>query len=409
MEIRKLTSYEELLESAKVIATAFMHPWIEKEAKEEARRQAEGQVQGAEAWGLFSKNGKMIASVSTQLHVLAFGGQKVLAGELHMVGSLPEGRGSGNVRSLVKTILEDFRDRGCTFSLLIPFSYSFYRKFGFEVASGYLEQRVPIDQLANIPCPYEVTQLQREDEMPRLRSFADAFASSRNMAEIKGDEHWRWNGNGDYGEPNFMHAECPRYTYLLEDSDGKLHAFLRFLFTHEPNNPFVGELIVDELVYDSPQSLLGALGFLYGMRAKVSHVNLDIPDDIDLGTILPECGKIERTKGGHVMARLLDVRRALSLMPHPLEEGQYALRVTDKFMPQNSGVYQVNFTSEDTQVIKTDGQAASCDLELTEETLVMLVIGVIGLDEALYRPNTCLHGNELLLRKVFRTRAVCLR
>ena len=407
MEIRKLATYEELLESARVIDTAFLHPWNEEESAQEARAQAAGERPGCEAWGLFDDDGKMMASVSTLLRTLSFGGERVPAGELHMVGSLPEGRGGGNVRALIAAILDDFKARGCVFALLIPFSFAFYRKFGFEQATGYFEQRVPIDQLSGLPCPYRVRQLTSEDELVRLRAFADAFAASRNMAEIRPDAAWRWNGSGDYGEPDFMHQGCPRYAYLLEDEQGELHAYLRFLFTHEPANPFVGELVVDDIAYDSPEALLGALGFLYGMRAKVSHVRLDLLDDYDLGLMLPECDKVERSRGGHMMARLLDVERALALMPHPAGEGCYTLGVTDDFMPQNSGCYQVRYGEDGTTVNHTD--AADCDLELSEQTLVQLVSGLAGLDDALLRAGTCLRGNEATLRQVFCRRAVCLR
>jgi predicted acetyltransferase len=54
----------------------------------------------------------MVTSISTLRHSISFGGTAIDAGEVHMVGSLPEHRGVGGVRSLMGQILRDFRDRG---------------------------------------------------------------------------------------------------------------------------------------------------------------------------------------------------------------------------------------------------------------------------------------------------------
>lgn len=42
MEIKKLTSWQEWFESDRIIGTAFLHGWNEKEAEEKFRKQDEG-------------------------------------------------------------------------------------------------------------------------------------------------------------------------------------------------------------------------------------------------------------------------------------------------------------------------------------------------------------------------------
>lgn len=192
---------------------------------------------------------------------------------------------------------------------------------------------------------------------------------------------------------------------MLWDDAGTPHAYVTFIFVTGEKGPFVGELKVSDMVYDSPEAFRGVLGFLYRMRAKVTHVCFDLMDDLDLATILPECEDVERTLGGHVMARLLDVKRALELMPHPHVVGSYVVSVEDAFMPENTGAYRVTFGPEATQVELTSDPA---DLEVTEQTLCQLVVGRISLDDALYREGTVVRAQEGLLRQVFVRRSVSL-
>ena len=406
VQIRKLTTPEELYESERILATAFLHPWDEEEARNKSEALLHHPATGEERWGLWDDADQMVASVSTMSHTLAFGGQLVSAGEVHMVGSLPEDRGGGNVRALMASILQDFRARGDAFALLIPFSFAFYRKFGFELAARTYTQRVPIEQLAGMACDYRVTRVESERDVPVVRSLYESFARARNMADLLNEDAWKYAGNGEFGERDFLHLDDIRYTYVLWDHTDKPCAYVRFIFHTAPQNPFMGELKVCDCAYDNPQAFRGILGFLHRMRAKVSHVSFELMDEVDLATVLPECGDVECTMGGHVMARLLDVPRALELMPHPQTEGSYTLGVTDAFMPQNDARYRVSyFGGYAVQVTRTD---AAPDLQVSEETLCQLIVGRIGLEDARYREGTIVATNADTLTSVFVRRPISL-
>ena len=406
MQIKKLSTPEELYKSEHILTTAFLEPWDGQEARKKSEAILHHPSTGEERWGLCDDTGQMVASVSTMSHTLAFGGQPVSAGEVHMVGSLPEGRGGGNVRALMRKILQDFEARGDVFALLIPFSFAFYRKFGFELAARMYSQRVPIEQLANMVCDYRVTRVESERDVPVVRSLYESFARTRNMADLLNEDAWKYAGNGEFGERDFLHPNDIRYTYVFWSHKDTPHAYVRFRFQADAKNPFMGELDVCDCVYDSPQAFLGILGFLYRMRAKVSHVSFELMDDVDLATILPECDDVECTVGGHVMARLLDVPRALELMPHPQNEGSYSVGVTDAFMPQNDGTYRVAYHAG--RAVQVERTNAVPDLQVSEETLCQLVVGRIDLEDARYRKGTIVATNADTLTHVFVRRPISL-
>ena len=407
MRIQRLTTEDELFESEHVLATAFLHPWDESEAREKAQAQSAGTAPvPEESWGIFDDADRLVCSISTLRHELAFGGHSMPVGEVHMVGSLPEGRGGGNVRMLMAELLRHFKQRGDQMAVLIPFSFSFYRKFGFELAARTMTQRVPTDQLGAFGCDYMVTRVGSEKDVAVLRSLYDDFAASRNLAELRSDAAWAYKGNGEWGERDFFHLDCMRYTYVLWDEAGNAHAYVTFIFVTGDKGPFVGELKVSDLVYDSPEAFRGVLGFLYRLRAKATHVAFELMDDLDLGTLIPDCDQAVRTVGGHVMARLLDVPGVLQKMPHPASSGAYVVGVDDAFMPENSGCYRVTFEAGKAIAVERTGEEP--DITVTEETLCQLVVGRINLNDARYRVGTVLRGNEKTLAQVFVRRDVCL-
>ena len=302
-------------------------------------------------------------------------------------------------------ILRDFRASGDALAVLIPFSCAFYRKFGFEMAARTTRQRVAIEQLAGFACECRVTRVWEEDELKPVRALWDAWALTHDLAELRANDAWVWRGNGDFGAPDFMHPDRQRYTYVLWTSDNEPAAYLRFSFFHEPNMPFVGELAVSELVWSEPQDLRSALGFLYRMRAKVSHVNFELAH-VDLATILPESDRVEQQLDSHVMARLLDVEHMLRLMPQAHGTGSYVLEVSDAFMPEVAGRWQVTFA--DGRATAVERTSRTPDLIADQTTACQLILGRISLSDARYRPDVQVADNTKTLERVFVQRPVHL-
>ena len=404
MEVRKLDDSRDWLESERVIATAFLHAWDEDAARKQVESQAAGKIpRFEESWGLFDGEA-MVTSISTLRHRLSFGGESIGVGEVHMVGSIPERRGRGGVRALMGEIVRDFRSRGDALAMLIPFSCAFYRKFGFEMASRTIRQRLAIDQLGGFDCDLRVTRVWEEKDLCAVRSLWDAFAVSHDLAELRDDAAWAWRGNDDFGEPDFFHPERTRYTYVVWSGDEPC-AYVRFAFFHEPDMPFVGELDVCELVWNSPAALRATLGFIYRMRAKVTHVNFSLAG-VELATLVPESDKAEQQVESHVMARLLDPEQLLRLMPHPHGSGSYVLQVEDEFLPEAAGRWQVVYADgRATSVARSD---LAADLIVDETVACQLMLGRFGFADALFRPGVQVDGNTETLARVFTRRPVYL-
>ncbi|MEE1227840.1 MAG: GNAT family N-acetyltransferase [Lachnospiraceae bacterium] len=406
--IKKLTTVDEWCESDRVLSTAFLDPYDEKESRKRFQAQADGKIpREEEAWGVFDPEGKMVTSITTLQKKLSFEGSLISVGEGHMLGSLPESRGKGNVRDLLGSVLIDFRERGNLFAILIPFSFAFYRQFGFELVSKDLTQSADIEQFADFPCTLNVRQLASQADVDLAKNLYQRQILKYNLADAKTENDWTYQGNGEFGPRDWFHKGNQKYTYLFTDKNGRARGYVTFLYVTGEFGPFIGNMKVTEIIFDSPEALSSIFGFFYRLRAKIRKIEIEFLDPVDLATLLPECDSVEITVGGHYMARVLDIAKVLSLLSMPSGQGSFVIHVDDDFMSENTGSYKVLFKDGKTVSVELTNQEA--DLIVNEDTFTSLAVGRINLAQALYRPGTILQNNEKLLEQVFISKTTCLR
>ncbi len=399
--VRKLQTTEERFRAERLIATSFLHNWDEKEARENAENP------GGDVWGAFDEGERLVSAVTTLGREMTYEGRVISAGELHMVGTLPEARGGGAVHHLMNAILREYRDRGDLFAILIPFSFAFYRKYGFEAASDMLIQKAEIGLFAPFRQELSARQILSQRDADEAKGLYADFIRNYNFADLKKEEDWTYHGEGEFGRRDWMNGDKTHYSYLFRDESGKARAYFTFVFAHGPEGPFVGTMEITELIFDSPEALRSVFGFIYGMRAKITHVRTEMPVDVDWSIMLPERDGVERRLDGHMMARALNIDGILQALRPPEGSGQYSIRVEDSFLPENTGTRTVRFAEgKVTHVAQEDVPA---DLEVTVETFCQLSAGLIDLKAALYRMGTKLNSSQRLLEQIFVKKPLLLR
>ena len=97
-------------------------------------------------------------------------------------------------------------------------------------------------------------------------------------------------------------------------------------------------------------------------------------------------------------------------MKQPQGSGSYSVMVTDAFMTENTGSYQVSYQDgKAVSVEKSDDTTKTADLEVDETTLVQLLVGRADLEEAEYRTGTKVNANRKTLEKAFVHKTICIR
>ena len=97
MVIRRVNTPLELEEAKRVRATAFLDPLDLFDSTSEMDDLANGDA--SELWGAFEGD-KMVGVIIERFQTLAFEGKPICAGEVYVVGVLPEFRGRGVATAL---------------------------------------------------------------------------------------------------------------------------------------------------------------------------------------------------------------------------------------------------------------------------------------------------------------------
>ena len=83
--------------------------------------------------------GKIVSCLHLQYIDICQNGKIYKAAYIGGVSTAPEYRGMGFYKRLMNETLDELALGGCDAAMLIPFSFDFYRKDGFEVSSYYIE------------------------------------------------------------------------------------------------------------------------------------------------------------------------------------------------------------------------------------------------------------------------------
>ena len=94
------------------------------------------------------------------------------------------------------------------------------------------------------------------------------------------------------------------------------------------------------------------------------------------------------------MIRVMNTRRLLEVIRKPADAAFVLRTEGDKLIPENNGTWRV----QGSRVTETEDQP---DLAVSIQALGQLCAGSVSLEEALYRPDVTLFGNETTLRGVF--------
>ena len=146
------------------------------------------------AFGLF-ENGRLCSAMISHEQRIFFEGSTMPVAGIGNVATYPEHRRKGYVRKLFNYLFPRMREQGQVFSMLFPFSYPYYRAFGYELGYSKNQYTLPLSQLKP-----NTTQGSLElvvpsgghiRELDEIKSVYRHFASPRNLALDRGDAGWK--------------------------------------------------------------------------------------------------------------------------------------------------------------------------------------------------------------------------
>jgi predicted acetyltransferase len=385
MEIRKIKP-EENIRQAMIVNTAFLLK--DADGFEERLKNPLEHTEGYEkVWGGFDTAGKLCAVTTVNDYRTRFNGHTVEMGGVGAVGTLPESRKGGYVRKIFEKILPAMLEDGKIFSYLHPFSYPFYRKFGYELCYQPNRATIPMKYFREYPFPDGMEQYFPGSDISDISAVYHEFVKNKNLPLVRDEAHFRRRMDKDPYMTDF-------YTYLHRDKDGKADAYIFFFSDGGIEDR---ELRVKDFAWTTPEAFCAMLGFIGGLGAFMTF-KWDAPPSVNLASIFTEAFDFTIENPPWGMNRILNLPRALELLVPPEKNGRVTVSVTDAHLPSNSGAYSIEWESGAVSVKRASDFA---NLETDIQTLTQLVTGFLSIDQVRLKRTAVINGQDDALRAVF--------
>lgn len=301
----------------------------------------ENQWDGSNAIAL-TDSGRVLAALEMKKYDQLMRGSTIKFSYIVGLSVLPQYRNRGFATKAMEYSIHSSHQNGEVLSMLIPFSYTFYRKMGYELCFTHGRMRFSkenIDTSQN--APGRVSRLNIEYH-EKLNDIYLSFFKTANGIVYRCRKDWGYifdstlmSGGGVFG-------------YFEDDLCGYITCYW-----HK------GQLRIGEMCYLTPKAKTGMLLYISKLLEKNGIFTVDYPaySTAAYFTNEPKEAEIKPT----VMARVVNTKLALEQIK---SNESLALKIDDDFFPQNSGVFNIN-----------GSRANSFDFEMNINTFTKLYTG----------------------------------
>ncbi|MBD2848198.1 GNAT family N-acetyltransferase, partial [Paenibacillus sp. IB182496] len=304
---------------------AFQYELSEADQEDWKRR-----FESLHVWGAFEGESLQAMLIVIPLHMY-LQGQSVEMGGVASVATWPEQRRNGAVKRLIQQALQHMRSEGQAWSMLAPFSYGFYRKYGWEMLTEHRTYTLAKTQL---PQPQDVGgRVERRPVLngalaKELSPLYEAYASRYNGTLQRTLEWWEtsvFKRKSGQAAIYYNEANEPRGYVVYACKNRNLH--------------------VHELVALDEQARRGIWRFLSNHDSMINHLYWSAPMDDRLPAQLPD-PRIGQSIEPYFMVRIVDVMGALSDYPFETVSGASSVRcirltIEDATCAWNQGVFEL--------------------------------------------------------------------
>lgn len=273
--------------------------------------------------------------------------------------SLPECRRMGGVREIMKKIGETAEEEGWVLGFLLPFSISYYEKFGYANLNRMFAIRVPFENLGNIPRNTDVI-LYTGEQFEELRELHEKCALKENLVTLREERK-------HFCEKPLEEAD---YTYFRRDKNGVADGYVRFTV----KRPDV--LNVEEFFALTPEAVYGLIGFLRNYDGIVKSIRVRKQyQGSDFACIADRIDNVTYEHDGGAAGRIYNMQKLLESNTYPEEYGKFRLLCIDE-IDRNNGIFEVEYQNGKATVTrKADGDY---DISLTACAAARLMLAGEG-------------------------------
>lgn len=336
-------------------------------------------------YGLF-RDGDLLGGMTLLDFDMTLYETRALVGGVGTIAVHPLHKKEKVARDLVVAYLQQYRDRGATLGALYPFRPDFYGAMGFGYGTKLNGYRIAPSALRASGDKRHVRLMEPSDRDALAACYERYTARTHGMFRQLEVMRGRFFANPELRVAGF-------------EQDGQVRGYLRYQFDLPDDDNFIlQDLIVSELVYETPEALDGLLSYLRSQVDQVRRIVIYTQDDsfhymLDdprngSEHLLPSVYHESNAQGVGLMYRIINLRRFFEVLAgHNFGGESLLLRVTvrDTLLPQENGSVLVRFERGHAQVV--EGQPAAppdAEVRVSIADLSSLLMGCVSF-HALHR------------------------
>lgn len=309
----------------------------------------------ADTFGAFQKE-----QLSSQVQVLPLKiylhGKTMDMGGISFVSSYPEARGMGNIKELFVTALNDMNKKGMVLSYLDPFSYPFYRKFGYEVAFNQVRYEI---EAANLPRTKEYEGRVRRVNWSTAKEQLKKIYQENYSEAIGPIKRTDWNWERKVGQ--YKNQKIALYNDLENQPKG----YVMYHFDSTERNQF----IIDELNYLNQAAFIGLWQFIGSHQTSFEKFIYLAGEEEYIVDLFPDL-RVKKEVKAFMMARIVNIESFL--MQYPFKEKAQTtiyLGVTDEMADWNQGLWKVELRNTGRKVTKLTNEKDINNLDILSASI----------------------------------------
>ncbi|MDH6364467.1 putative acetyltransferase [Enterococcus sp. PF1-24] len=277
-------------------------------------------------YGCFEDD-QLTAQIIATPFTIDFHGTTYKMSGIGSVSSYPEYRGQGNISALMKQILFDLKTEKTALSYLAPFSYPFYRRYGYEQLFEQIEYKISSRDWPQTPLTdRHIYRCNWEEAKPAITSIYEQWLAE-NPGGVVREDWWL-----DY---KFSLGKDYRFA-IVENPLGKVEGYLVYEVTVE-------QFVIHEWLALNQKSYTALAGFI-GSHSGATHqfyYKKGFSGE-QLSYLMPS-PLLEIQIQPYMMGRIVDFESFIEAYPFIPEstEATFYLELQDDYGPWNNGIWQL--------------------------------------------------------------------
>lgn len=298
------------------------------------------------AWGVFDGARLVAAAAVHSLHVTWGDHNDAPLGGVAGVACTASERGQGHVGRLLERLLIQMRESGQYLSGLYPFSFAFYRRYGWDWVGERRKYEMPTSQIPSFIEGRQIRTFDGPDALETIKPVYAAFARRYRGVTTREDpvpDWWRQALAHNDDRTTYVHVH---YDANTDQPDG----YLTFRFGDgDSESASIGDFIAN-----TPAAYRGLLSVLHYYGTQIDKIGWRAPLDDPLPLYVMHWDLQTRIQQ-LFMGRVVDFKVAMEALTLAAElSGEAIARIDDPNCDWNNGVWAVTVEEGRISVSKTD-------------------------------------------------------